>query len=135
MTYLTVREIKDLDLCDTLEFGTYVMRDGKYVKEVLWNKESNLPFPIRRTPLANWHNGILISALKGQLIFVDWLSCAFSAPIKLSPISQRAVHSFFVHFALGCFDLRLQRVSLFGIIQIVDLMVILEKNVAYTKRD
>ncbi|MBR2195224.1 MAG: hypothetical protein IJ911_06370 [Salinivirgaceae bacterium] len=53
MTYLTVREIKDLDLCDTLEFGTYVMRDGKYVKEVLWNKESNLPFPIRRTPLAN----------------------------------------------------------------------------------
>ena len=53
MTYLTVREIKDLDLCDTLELGTYVMRDGKYVKKVLWNKESNLPFPIRRTPLAN----------------------------------------------------------------------------------
>ncbi len=52
-TYLTERKIKDLDLCDTLELGTYFMRDGKYVKEVLWNKESNLPFPIRQTPLAN----------------------------------------------------------------------------------
>ncbi|MBR5644395.1 MAG: hypothetical protein IKW77_09430 [Salinivirgaceae bacterium] len=42
--YYTVRSIKDYDYNmlqpkDTLEYGRYVMRDGKYVKEVQWKKE------------------------------------------------------------------------------------------------
>ena len=42
--YRSVRSIKDYDYNmlqpkDTLEYGRYVMRDGKYVKEVQWKKE------------------------------------------------------------------------------------------------
>jgi len=59
------------------------------------------------------------------------LSCAFSAPITLPPVTQRAVHSFFVHFALGCLDLRFQRVSIFVTIQIVDLTTITMQIDAY----